>query len=97
MIYDCLCIRDRDQTGEGHLCFMGLGELNGNFEGWGGGGGQMQYWGTLKHKKTNFQVFGEQSYLYFRGTRERVSPSPREGFISLITAKAHIICEFKAF
>ena len=54
MIYDCLCIRDRDQTGEGHLCVMGLGELNGNF----GGGGQMQYRGTLKHKKTNFQFLG---------------------------------------
>ena len=39
MIYDYLYIRDRGQTGEGHLYFIDLGEQNGNFEGVCRGGG----------------------------------------------------------
>ena len=74
MIYDYLYIRDRGQTGEGHLYFMDLGEQNGNFEGLGGGGGgggankcNRAYWGTLKHKKTNFHFLGGNKLIFISG------------------------------
>ena len=64
-------------TGEKiQLYFIGIGEQNGNFEGW--GSEQMQIWGTPKHKKTNFQFFGNKLIFIWRvggGTREQVPPS----------------------
>ena len=66
---------------------MDHGEQNGNFEGvclgggGGGGGGDKcnrTYWGTLKHKKTNFHFFGGTSFQGIKGTG---TPTPREGFI----------------
>ena len=52
--------------------------------GGGGGGGNKcnrAYWGTLKHKKTNFHFWGGTSLSLFQGNKGTGTPTPREGFI----------------
>ena len=57
-----------------------------NFE---GNRGRKTLLGNREHKKTNYSFFGEQGNkpIYFRGTREQVTPSP--------LGKASFICKEK--
>ena len=65
-------------------------------------GKQMQYWGTLKHKKINFHFFffgggGGASLSFFQGNKRTGTPTPTGGLHIVNYWKAHIICKFNAF
>ena len=67
------------EQGKEGIYFRGTGESRPNFE---GNRGTKTILGNSEHKKTNFRFLGNtegNKPIYFRGTREHVSPSPREG------------------